>query len=217
MPRASSLASLRLEKLTSISGLVGVVVPYLGMEDTGMLLDPEESEVEPLRPARGKLTLVFLAVIALGLFLGTALQSPDTTSGPMVGLIAPEITADLFPTGRFVLSEHLMNDGRPLVLNLWASWCPECREEFPALSEFSSTHPEIAVVGVAVNDERSDSLAYWEDAEPTHPVGYDTTRRLRDSYPGFGLPVTFIINESGTVTHQIDGTVTVELLESLFR
>ena len=48
-------------------------------------------------------------------------------------------------------------------------------------------------------------------------VGYDTTRRLRTAYPGFGLPVTFVIDESGVVTHQLEGGVTVEDLESLFR
>ena len=186
------------------------------MDDTAALVDPNQSDVQPLRPARGKLTLVFFAVIVLGLVLGSALRSPDT-SGPMVGQIAPEISADLFAGGTFVLSDHLLRDGRPLVLNLWASWCPECREEFPAFSEFSAKHPEIAVVGIAVNDELPDAIAYWESAEPGHAVGYDTTRRLRDSYPGFGLPVTFVIDRSGVVTHQIDGTVTVAILESLFR
>lgn len=184
------------------------------MDHTAELVDPDD--VQPLRPARGKLTIVFLTVIALGSVLGIALQSPDT-SGPMVGRIAPEISADLFAGGTFVLSDHLLRDGRPLVLNLWASWCPECREEFPAFSEFSTTHPEIAVVGVAVNDDLEDALAYWQGAEPSHEVGYDTTRRLRDSYPGFGLPVTFVIDRTGMVTHQIDGTITVEILESLFR
>lgn len=186
------------------------------MDDTAALADPEKTGVQPLRPARGKLTMVFLAVIAIGSILGVVLRSP-VTSGPMVGRIAPEISAELFPDGTFVLSDHLLEDGRPLVLNLWASWCPECREEFPAFSEFSSTHPDVAVVGVAVNDEFDDALAYWQTARPSHVVGYDTTRRLRDSYPGFGLPVTFVIDRSGIVTHQIDGTVTVEILEALFR
>lgn len=177
-----------------------------------------DREAKPLRPTPGKLTMVFLAVIAVGFALGTALDAPDTQGGPMVGRIAPEVTADLFETGNFRLSDHLTNDGRPLVLNLWASWCLECRAEFPALSDFAVSHPEIAVVGVAVNEPRSDSLAFWNEEEPDFVVGWDPTQRLRDSYPGVGLPVTFIIDEAGTVIHQIDGgAVTADLLASLFR
>ena len=135
----------------------------------------------------------------------------------MVGRIAPEVVADIFDGGQFRLSDHLENDGRPLVLNLWASWCLECREEFPAFSQFSRENPGIAVVGVAVNDRREDAVSFWEKTESDFVVGYDTTQRLRDSYPGFGLPVTFVIDEAGTVVHQLEGGVTIEDLESLFR
>ncbi len=187
------------------------------MEDTLAAASEQPSPPKPLRPARGKLTLVFVATIAIGLLVGNALSAPDTQSGPMVGRIAPEIVADLFEGGQFRLSDHLADDGRPLVLNLWASWCLECREEFPAFSQFSRDNPDIAVVGVAVNDRREDAISFWEETESDFVVGYDTTRRLRDSYPGFGLPVTFIIDETGTVVHQLEGGVTIEDLESLFR
>lgn len=187
------------------------------MEDTLAGATDPPSPPRPLRPARGKLTLVFVATIAIGLVLGNALGGPDTRSGPMVGRIAPEVVADLFDGGQFRLSDHLAEDGRPLVLNLWASWCLECREEFPALSRFSRDHPDIAVVGVAVNDGLEDARAFWEETEPAFVVGYDTTKRLRDSYPGFGLPVTFIIDEAGTVTHQLEGGITFDDLEALFR
>jgi cytochrome c biogenesis protein CcmG/thiol:disulfide interchange protein DsbE len=187
------------------------------MEDTSATAAEQASTPRPLRPARGKLTVVFVATIAIGLVLGNALSAPDTQSGPMVGRIAPEVTADLFDGGTFTLSEHLAEDRRPIVLNLWASWCLECREEFPAFSEFSRNNPGIAVVGVAVNDRREDAVAFWQETESDFAVGYDTTRRLRDSYPGFGLPVTFVIDETGVVTHQLEGGVTTDLLESLFR
>ena len=187
------------------------------MDDTSAGASEQPSSPEPLRPARGKLTLVFVATIAIGLAVGTALSAPDTQSGPMVGRIAPEIVADRFDGGQFRLSDHLREDARPLVLNLWASWCLECREEFPAFSEFAREHPDIAVVGVAVNDRREDAEAFWQETESDFVVGYDTTQRLRDSYPGFGLPVTFVIDETGTVVHQLEGGVTTDDLESLFR
>lgn len=187
------------------------------MEDTSAAPSSEAPRAQPLRPARGRLTLVFVATIAIGLVVGNALSAPDTQSGPMVGQIAPEVTVDLFDGGRFTLSDHLADDGRPIVLNLWASWCLECREEFPALSAFNRDNPEIAVVGVAVNDQLEDSIAFWEETESEFMVGYDATGRLRTAYPGFGLPVTFVIDTTGVVTHQLEGGVTVTDLEALFR
>lgn len=187
------------------------------MEDTLAAASEEPTPSQPLRPARGKLTLVFVATIAIGLVVGNALSAPDTQSGPMVGRVAPEVVADLFDGGQFRLSDHLANDGRPLVLNLWASWCLECREEFPAFSTFSRENPDIAVMGVAVNDQLADAEAFWRETESDFMVGYDTTRRLRDSYPGFGLPVTFVIDETGIVIHQLEGGVTTGALETLFR
>ena len=186
------------------------------MEETSAGIS-EPALPRPLRPARGKLTLVFVVTIAIGLVLGNALSAPDTQSGPMVGRIAPEVVADLFDGGEFRLSDHLADDRRPLVLNLWASWCLPCREEFPAFSQFSRENPDIAVVGVAVNDRREDAVAFWKEIESDFVVGYDTTQRLRDSYPGFGLPVTFVIDQTGTVIHQLEGGVTQDDLESLFR
>ena len=183
------------------------------MEDTGSA----GPSAQPLRPPRGKLTLVFLGVIVAGLALSSALAAPDTKDGPMVGEIAPEVTAELFDGGTFRLSEHLTNDGRPLVLNLWASWCLECREEFPALSAFAAANPNIKVVGVAVNDQREDAVAFWEEMGASFDVGYDATGRLRTAYPGFGLPVTFVIDETGVVVHQIDAQVSESMLASLFR
>lgn len=163
--------------------------------------------------------MIFLAVVAVGLIAGSQLAGtgdPGTPVGAMVGRIGPEVTVDLFDGETWRLSDHLATDGRPVVLNLWASWCEPCRQEIPELTAFAADHPDVAVIGVAVRDQLDAAMALAEELEPGYPVGFDATERLRDQYVGFGMPATFVIDRQGVVVRQFDGPVTaVELARVL--
>ncbi len=172
-------------------------------------------DVQPLRSRTGRLTLIFLGVAAAGLLIGSNLKGTDDPTGAMVGLTAPEVTADLFDGTTWRLSSHLATDGRPVVLNLWASWCEPCRTEIPELSEYASDHPGVAVIGVAVRDQREPAAALASEMAPDYPMGFDVTSRLRDQYVGFGMPATFIIDRQGVIVHQFDGPVTADQLTAL--
>ena len=168
----------------------------------------------PLGPSRGRLTLVFLAVIALGLIVARGLGAPpeDTTAqGPLSGP-APEVVLSTFDGDEWRLSTHLAEDGRPVVLNLWASWCIPCREEIPELSSFATENPHVAVVGAAVNDQEASALALASELQPAYLVGMDATGRLRDRYPSVGMPFTVIIDGQGMIRWSKAGGVTADAL-----
>lgn len=176
-------------------------------------------DAEPLGPVRGRLTLVFLAVIATGLGVSALARPSDTaapTPGMMAGTPAPEVAVDLFTGGTWKLSDHVSSDGRPVVLNLWASWCLPCRDEIPELSTFATANPEIAVVGVSVDKDIGEAIALIDELTPGYPVGIDATGTVLDRYPTFGLPFTVVIDGSGTIRHELLGGITAARLSELF-
>ena len=182
------------------------------MQSTG------SAEIAPLRPGRGRLTLVFLAVVATGLGIGAWLGpgGADQADAPLVGSPAPEVVVTFFDGGEWRLSEHLAHDGRPVVLNLWASWCIPCREEIPELSAFADANPGILVVGVAVNDTKADASTMAAELGPTYLVGFDSSGRLRDRYPSFGMPFTVVIDRTGIIRHTFVGGVRAAQLSEVF-
>lgn len=184
------------------------------METTGRDEVLPES-VEPLQPARGRLTIVFVVVIAVGLLVAQAVGDPgDNGSGGTLSGVAPEVVMTGFDGEEWRLSEHLGDDGRPVVLNLWASWCIPCRDEIPELSAFADSHPEFLLVGVAVNDTLEEARQLASDLEPRYMVGMDDTGRLRDRYPSVGMPFTVVIDGQGIIRWSKAGGVTASELES---
>lgn len=176
-----------------------------------MQSDPVFPEpARPLRPARGHLTAWFLGVVVVGLLIGTALAPSEFDAG-LAG-VAPEVVVVGFDGSEWRLSEHLSEDGRPVVLNLWASWCGPCREEIPELSAFASSDASVVVVGVAVNDQPEAAMELADELAPSYLVGMDGSGRLRDRYPSVGMPLTVLIDPSGTIVWSRFGGVTADEL-----
>ncbi len=172
--------------------------------------------VEPLDRWRGRLTLVFAVLVGIGLLVGTlASQSDGGSPSSRTPEPAPDFSVPLFDGSTFTLSEHLRRDGRPVVLNLFASWCLPCREEIPELSRFAVDRPDVLVLGVAVQDRWEDALALVEELAPTYPTGFDTDDQVLLAYPILGVPTTFVIAPDGTIAERYSGKLTYEDLAEL--
>ncbi len=152
---------------------------------------------------------MFIGVLVLGFALAWALDGGGETA--VEGAPAPDFTVDLIDGGSFSLADHLADDGRPIVVNLWASWCAPCRDEIPDLSAFSDANPDIAVVGVAVEDVLADSRKLAAELEPSYPLAFGD-EDFANSYPNLGLPVTYFVDGAGKVTDVFNGVLTEAIL-----
>ena len=96
--------------------------------------------------------------------------------------------------------------GTPTVVNLWASWCPPCREELPALSRLQADAAgKVRVVGIASLDTTANSAAYAEGGALPFPSLEDRTGDLGKALRRRGLPVTLFLAADGTLAHTYQG------------
>lgn len=110
--------------------------------------------------------------------------------------------------------------GKPMILNFWATWCEPCRDEMPDISTLASTHPEIVVLGLAIDD----AAAVHEFVEST-PVSYPLLIAENEGMPiaeALGnhkgvLPYTVVISAEGTVTQVFFGRVNRQMLQKALK
>lgn len=125
---------------------------------------------------------------------------------------APDFSVRTANGTAFTLSQHLAEDGRPVIMNLWASWCLPCRAEMPAIDAFAAAHPEIKVVGVAVQDDPVAAAEFADEIGVAYTIGFDEKDEVNDAYRPLGLPATFYISSDGMVVKRQFGGVNEESL-----
>lgn len=93
--------------------------------------------------------------------------------------------------------------GAPVLLNLWATWCPPCRAETPYLQSLHERFGPrgLQVVGVTVDSRaaRKDVEAFVVEYGVTYRILHDPSMRSMDLFSVFGLPATYVIGADGTI------------------
>ena len=138
----------------------------------------------------------------------------DVLSGPGAGADGPG--ADAFAAaardGRVALEELR---GRPVVLNLWASWCEPCRDEAPLLQGAWSRADGQGVLflGADVRDASRDARAFIDEFRITYPNVRDPDGQILTDFGLTGLPETFFISAEGEVVAHVIGALSAPQLE----
>ncbi len=166
-------------------------------------------------------SIAALAVIVTACGDGTGDTLPSLGNVPGIAALgepAPDFTVDTWdgetwhgPT--FTLSEHLAGDGRPVFLNLWASWCGPCRAEMPAIDEAAARHPEVLFLGVAAKDDRGHAREFAKEIGVDYLLAFDELTQVDSEYQPIGLPVSYIISSDGIILEEEFGALTVEEID----
>jgi thiol-disulfide isomerase/thioredoxin len=130
-------------------------------------------------------------------------DGPAGGSSPLPAVTLPAVTLPCFTGGEPVAVADLAG---PAVVNFWASWCPPCRDELPALQRFAGqTSGRVHVVGVVTMDNRETAAALATDTGATFPALYDRDGRLHTAVAAGGLPATLFVDAGGRVRYLHNG------------
>jgi len=84
--------------------------------------------------------------------------------------------------------------GKPVVINVWASWCTGCREEGEDLRRFAERHPEAQLIGLDTQDGAADAKAFYREVGWSHPSIHDPNGRKAAKLGLQGLPTTIFLD-----------------------
>jgi peroxiredoxin len=157
-------------------------------------------------------TIMVIALIAAALSLSAAVAVIFTRTAPPLssitltstrmreGSAAPNFALNTLDGKSFELSSLR---GKKVVVNFWATWCPPCIEETPALiqayEKLRSTDQNIEFVGVGSQDETDNLRKFSSNNKIPYIIVEDPEGKVGDAYGIRGMPMTFAIDSNGVV------------------
>jgi cytochrome c biogenesis protein CcmG/thiol:disulfide interchange protein DsbE len=144
-------------------------------------------------------------------------EVPAAAPGKADGDRLPELRLPCLVPGPDVNLADL--GGKPMLINLWATWCGPCREEMPILQDaYTRYGEEIAFLGVDTKDNAERAGSFLEEVGVTYPQLVDLDGRLLSEHLRVpGLPVTVVVDADGQVVKKHVGPFTEESLGALIR
>lgn len=154
-------------------------------------------------------SVIILAVGGFWIWLSAV--GPDATTqghipAPKQGFLAPDFSLPTIDGDPITLSELR---GKPVLINFWASWCPPCRIEMPAIQNVYDDYKDQDFVVLAVNttyqDNLDDAITFAQNLKLTFPILLDKDGNAANLYEVRALPTTFFIDANGIVQEVVVG------------
>ena len=125
--------------------------------------------------------------------------------------IAPFAATDV--SGNPVSTAQLR--GKVVLINFWATWCPPCREEIPALIELQKKYKDqLQIVGIAQDSGSAEDVRRFMDANGMNYPTVLSTPAIEKLFPGvYALPTTFVLDHDGRLAQKHVGLLNTGVAE----
>ncbi|MCB8839197.1 DsbE family thiol:disulfide interchange protein [Aurantimonas sp. VKM B-3413] len=161
----------------------------------------------------GGLAAVFLAQLVAG-------RAPNEVPSVLIGKTAPETTlpplegvtrADGTPMPGLDLTGF--GDGRPVLVNVFASWCAPCREEHPLLMQLARDK-RFRLVAINYKDKPENARKFLQSlGNPYDAIGVDEKGAATIDWGVYGVPETFLVAPDGEILYKQTGPFTPQAIE----
>jgi len=159
-----------------------------------------------------KLRRVLMIVLATALCASCHGRAAPSDIGPPVALPRDPTT---LPTVDYRAYQEIGTGlvGRPVVVNIWSSWCGPCRKEAPLLAAAGREYSgRIQFLGIDILDTKAAAAKFIQEFGLPYPSLFDPSGDIRDQLGYVGQPATLFYDESGTVALSWPGPLTDEAL-----
>lgn len=154
------------------------------------------------------LWLPFAFFAGLFLVFASGLLNPSDKAIPsgLVGRAMPQLQLPgILDPAQSVATDYFAN-GKPKILNVFASWCLPCIQEAPALLQLQQQGVEI--VGIAIHDKPEALQKFLsENGNPYSLIGDDADSRTQITLGSAGVPETFVVDGKGVIRYQHIGII----------
>lgn len=163
-----------------------------------------------MMPMRFAAPLLLFATLVV--FLGIGLErDPRLVPSPLIGKPAPQFALGTLANPDTLLTRDALL-GRPFLLNVWASWCAQCREEHPLLVELGRAG-QVLLIGLNYHDELAAGRQWLvERGDPYRLSLFDPQGKLGLDLGVYGVPETFLIDGQGVIRYKHIGPLNHEVL-----
>ena len=106
--------------------------------------------------------------------------------------------------------------GKPVIVNIWASWCSPCRTETPLLERTWKAHgDEVVILGVGSKDVPPNLLSFMDEFDVSYPNVFDSSGEIRARLGLRGFPTTYVFGADGKLRTTIVGGLTEQRLAAV--
>ncbi|TNC86960.1 MAG: DsbE family thiol:disulfide interchange protein [Thalassolituus sp.] len=163
---------------------------------------------------RGLLFLPFAVFVAITVvfWVGLGIEDKSSLPSPLIGQPFPEFELGVVEDGRILTTTDL--EGKPALVNVWATWCPTCKAEHAFLNALSDE--DIRIIGINYKDDL-DKARQWL-ADYGNPYAYnlsDPDGSLGIELGVYGAPETFLIDSTGVIRAKHIGDLNPVVWETL--
>ena len=156
--------------------------------------------------------LIFMLILT-GIFATSALAA--TTVKPYVGFTAPDATVLDLQGNSVVLSEVIAKN-KVTIIHFSTTWCPYCNKEVPDLRKLYQQYGSqgLEIVSISFNEKTSILQSWVDKTKPGFPIYQDQNLAAHGKYQVVVIPVSFVVDQSGTIRNKIGHSVTYSTFES---